>query len=76
YTSFACNRTFPTPPYKICDSYYRLRTFCNENGLVTGPLTPITYEKVCDETLDSLADYFEELIEKATHLKLADVSNS
>ncbi|KAJ9596676.1 hypothetical protein L9F63_012280, partial [Diploptera punctata] len=37
------------------------------------PLTPITYEKVCDETLDSLADYFEELIEKATHLKLADI---
>lgn len=32
------------------------------------------YEKVCDETLDSLTEYFEELIEAAAHLPDADVS--
>lgn len=32
-----------------------------------------TFEKVCDETLDSLTEYFEELVEAATHLKAADV---
>lgn len=32
------------------------------------------FEKVCDETLDSLTEYFEELIEAAPHLDTADVS--
>lgn len=34
----------------------------------------VKFEKVCDATLDSLAEYFEELIEQAQHLKAADVS--
>lgn len=33
-----------------------------------------TFDKVCEETLDSLSEYFEELIEVAPHLKSADVS--
>lgn len=33
-----------------------------------------TFEKICDETLDSLTEYFEELVEKAAHLEAADVS--
>lgn len=33
-----------------------------------------TFEKLCDETLDSLTEYFEELVEAATHLQAADVS--
>ena len=40
------------------------------------PLTPITYEQVCNETLDSLSEYFEEIVEEAAHLKSADVSYS
>lgn len=32
------------------------------------------YEKVCEETLESLTEYFEEIVEGAAHLKLADVS--
>jgi len=31
---------------------------------------------VCNETLDSLSDYFEEIIEEAAQLKSADVSYS
>nr|XP_031834469.1 frataxin, mitochondrial isoform X3 [Nomia melanderi] len=37
-------------------------------------LTPVQFEKVSDETLDSLTEYFDELIEKAAHLTEADVS--
>lgn len=34
----------------------------------------VKFEQVCDETLDSLSEYFEELIEGAQHLQAADVS--
>ncbi|XP_076296606.1 frataxin [Lasioglossum baleicum] len=37
-------------------------------------LTPVQFEKVTDETLDSLTEYFDELIEKSSHLTEADVS--
>ncbi|KAF5286870.1 hypothetical protein FQA39_LY00403 [Lamprigera yunnana] len=36
----------------------------------------ITYEKVCEETLESLAEYFEVIVENAQHLKSADVEYS
>jgi hypothetical protein len=53
--------------------------FIHCKGLVSfpsRPLTPLTYEQVCNETLDSLAEYFETLVEEAVHLKAADVSYS
>ncbi|XP_029678766.1 frataxin homolog, mitochondrial [Formica exsecta] len=37
-------------------------------------LSSVQYEKICDETLDSLSECFEELIEAAAHLPDADVS--
>ncbi|XP_015438008.1 PREDICTED: frataxin homolog, mitochondrial [Dufourea novaeangliae] len=37
-------------------------------------LTSIQFEKVTDETLDSLTEYFDELIEQSPHLTDADVS--
>lgn len=37
-------------------------------------LSPVQFEKISDETLDSLTEYFDELIEEAVHLKDADVS--
>ncbi|XP_076654904.1 frataxin [Halictus rubicundus] len=37
-------------------------------------LTDVQFEKVTDETLDSLTEYFDELIEKSSHLAEADVS--
>ncbi|XP_022904941.2 frataxin, mitochondrial [Onthophagus taurus] len=39
-------------------------------------LDSIHFEKVCEETLESLTEYFEELIENAKHLNEADVSYS
>lgn len=35
-----------------------------------------TFEKACEETLESLSEYFEELIEDCDHLKSADVAYS
>ncbi|XP_003699225.1 frataxin [Megachile rotundata] len=37
-------------------------------------LSPVQFEKVSDETLESLTEYFDELIEKAAHLQDADIS--
>ncbi|KAL0125234.1 hypothetical protein PUN28_004398 [Cardiocondyla obscurior] len=37
-------------------------------------LSSVQYEKICEETLDSLTEHFEELVEAATHLPDADVS--
>nr|XP_012225438.1 PREDICTED: frataxin homolog, mitochondrial [Linepithema humile] len=37
-------------------------------------LSSVQYEKVCNETLESLTEYFEELIEAAAHLSDGDVS--
>lgn len=37
-------------------------------------LSLVQYEKICNETLDSLTEYFEELVEAAAHLSDADVS--
>ncbi|EGI59534.1 PREDICTED: frataxin homolog, mitochondrial [Acromyrmex echinatior] len=42
--------------------------------LTESELSSVQYEKVCDETLDSLTEYFEELIEAVVHLPDADVS--
>ncbi|XP_067008480.2 frataxin, mitochondrial [Anabrus simplex] len=44
------------------------------NSTITGPLNSVTFDQVCDETLDSLSEYFEELIESCNHLESADVT--
>lgn len=35
-----------------------------------------TYEKACEDTLESLCEYFEELVENASHLRDSDVTYS
>lgn len=37
-------------------------------------LTSVQFEKISDETLESLTDYFDEIVEQAGHLPDADVS--
>lgn len=51
-----------------------LSTVVNEaaESVLDGP----TYDRVCNETLLALNDYFEELVEEASHLKNADVAYS
>lgn len=47
---------------------------CSFSKIVhSGPLDNVTFEQVCDETLESLAEYFEEIIEESRFLKEADV---
>ncbi|CAH2070978.1 unnamed protein product, partial [Iphiclides podalirius] len=37
---------------------------------------PLVFEEICNETLESLCDYFEEIIERSANLKGADVTFS
>lgn len=41
---------------------------------VGSQIDPLKFEEVCEDTLESLCDYFEELIENSIHLKGADVT--
>lgn len=51
-----------------------LKSFSSDVGYSEHVLSSVQYEKICEETLDSLTEYFEELVEAATHLPDADVS--
>ncbi|XP_043581473.1 frataxin homolog, mitochondrial [Bombus pyrosoma] len=57
---------------------YQLIAYLSSNSSVVFPitqeLTPAEFERISDETLDSLTEYFDELIEQAAHLSDADVS--
>ncbi|XP_071865619.1 frataxin [Bombus fervidus] len=57
---------------------YRLIAYLSSNSSgvfpITQELTPVEFEKISDETLDSLTEYFDELIEQTAHLSDADVS--
>lgn len=55
-------------PYKINKFVNKYTTNSHQNSL--------DFEKACVETLESLADYFEDLVENTEHLKKADVSYS
>ncbi|KAF3423635.1 hypothetical protein E2986_04525 [Frieseomelitta varia] len=58
-------------------SYKLIAYFSSNNSTgfsIAEELTPVQFEKVSDETLDSLTEYFDEIIEQATHLSDADVS--
>lgn len=41
-----------------------------------GTIDPAVFEDICNETLESLTDYFEELVDAAPILKGADVTYS
>lgn len=47
--------------------------YCNN---IPEKLDRLKFEQLCSETLTSLADYFEELVESSPHLKNSDVSYS
>ena len=50
-------------------------SLCTEGGYPANQkLTAIQFEKVSDETLESLTEYFDELVEQTPHLSQADVS--
>lgn len=50
------------------------RNFCNV--ALSEQIDASLFEKVCEETLESLTEYFEEIIESCPHLISADVSYS
>ncbi|KPJ06001.1 Frataxin-like, mitochondrial [Papilio machaon] len=55
------------------------RTFLrnSSNSSQTSELVdPVVYEEICNETLESLCDYFEEIVDQSSNLKGADVTYS
>ncbi|XP_035792006.1 frataxin homolog, mitochondrial-like [Anopheles albimanus] len=58
--------------------YRLLRSMSShETTATTTPsIDPVTFEAVCSETLESLCDYFEELVEETSSLTQADVMYS
>lgn len=47
-----------------------------EDPLGSALLDLVTYEAVCTDTLESLCEYFDRLVEGAPHLKNADITFS
>ncbi|CAG5041441.1 unnamed protein product [Parnassius apollo] len=39
-------------------------------------INPVVFEQICNETLESLSDYFEEIVEKSPNLQGADITYS
>lgn len=71
--TFTTNYNFTTKPINLWDqNNTRIfqRTCTSGSGNQTDSFK---FEEVCEETLESLCDYFEELVESSTHLKGADV---
>lgn len=60
-------------PQTLLQSF--MTNFSTDTGHSTETeLSSVQYEKICEETLDSLTECFEELVEATTHLPDADVS--
>lgn len=49
------------------------RSFSSDAGTVTPNLSEVDFEHYCAETLESLTDYFDELVEKFKEFEAADV---
>ncbi|KAK7871169.1 hypothetical protein R5R35_002411 [Gryllus longicercus] len=47
--------------------------YSNESSAITGNLTLADYERISEDTLETLTEYFEELVEEGAHLNSPDV---
>lgn len=54
-----------------CNSIWR--SFASDVGTKTHDLSQVDFERYCAETLESLTDYFDELVEKFKEFEAADV---
>lgn len=52
------------------------RQFSASSQDISTNLDPLVYDKICNETLESLYEYFEELIDQSPNLKGADITFS
>lgn len=60
----------------ICSSPLIRRFSASTDNLQEEHIDPVVFEDICNETLESLCDYFEELIDQDSSLKGADVTYS
>lgn len=59
-----------------CKSPLIRRLSASSGNPLVEDVDPVVFEEVCNETLESLCDYFEELIDQNPTLKGADVTYS
>ncbi|XP_034942563.1 uncharacterized protein fh isoform X2 [Chelonus insularis] len=59
---------------QFCNNKLFKNIVTNYSDLSEKELDFVQFERISNETLDSLTEYFDELIEKAEHLDDADVS--
>ena len=61
---------------KQCELKLNIKKYsANPNDFIAEALVDSnTFEAVCAETLESLCDYFDEIIEQTSHLNTADVT--
>ncbi|CAH1115176.1 unnamed protein product [Psylliodes chrysocephalus] len=61
---------------KISTIVEKCQPFSQKPDTIFKEVDPTTFEKVCEETLESLSDFFEELLESNEKLRKGDVSFS
>lgn len=63
---------------KVVHPNWLNRTYCTppRDPLGSALLDMVTYEAVCNDTLEGLCEYFDDLVESTPHLKSADVGYS
>ncbi|CAH2105830.1 unnamed protein product [Euphydryas editha] len=72
----ATTTIFKNPIRNTLKSYiYTGRQFSASSQDISS-LDPLVYDKICNETLESLYEYFEELIDRSPNLKGADITFS
>ncbi|XP_045446832.1 frataxin homolog, mitochondrial [Melitaea cinxia] len=68
---------YKKPIRNIFKSYVTTsRQFSASSQDISTNLDPLVYDKICTETLESLYEYFEELIDQSPNLKGADITFS
>ncbi|KAG7308262.1 hypothetical protein JYU34_006941 [Plutella xylostella] len=79
-TVLGIKATYITKPVLNCEIVPVCRNYSvNKNDNPETQATEVdhvVFEQICNETLESLCDYFEELVESAPHLKGADITFS
>ncbi|KAM3967310.1 frataxin [Aphomia sociella] len=69
-----CSRILKSEPAKI---YTPTRLFSDKTTNVeSSSVNPAYFEEICNETLESLCEYFEELVEQSSNLRGADITYS
>ena len=66
-----CDRVAPLAAFLSNERIHHIRNFSND---VDYEIDALKFEEVCEETLESLCEFFEDVLENNLHLKGTDVT--